>query len=302
MPNRIQDAVNSRLGVGIALAMARIVPRRSGLRLAYFIADRFSRRRQLAMVQAVRLNQYIVGREKLNAHELDELVKQNYRFTARGIFELYRTLGKPNLMSDIVELTPGFAATIERSARKNDPFMVVSAHMNQFDLLALFGAARGANLFALMYPEPGGGYAWQNRIRDEYGVEAYPTTRASLKEAIKKLQSGITVVTAADRPVPGTSQRPTFFGRKAPLPLHYIMLALKADVPIVVAANYLREDGKYEAKVSDPIYMQRMPDRTSQLICNAESVLNKIEEFISLAPAQWSMAYPVWPDFEGQVP
>jgi KDO2-lipid IV(A) lauroyltransferase len=254
------------------------------------------------MVRAVRLNQWVVGGEKLEVSELDKRVQLTYRNISRGIFDLYRTLGRPQKMKDIIKMTPDYESIIERSARGVDGVIVVSAHMNQFDLMALYGAYRGAKLFGLMYPDPGGGYEWQNKIRVDAGLEAYPTSRASLREALKRLRSGGTVVTAVDRPIPETSQLPNFFGRKAPLPLHYIMLALRADVPVVVAVNILGDDGRYELKASESIQMERLADRSTQMLVNAERVLLKVEEFIAAAPDQWAMAYPVWPDVEQSVP
>ncbi len=302
MSSRSQDLINSRLGVGAALAFSRLIPRRLGYRLAFLVADVLSSRKHMAMVRAMRLNQWVVGGEKLDASKLDKLVQQTYRNTSRGIFDFYRTLGKPQKMQALIKMTPGYEAIIERAARGVDGVIVVSAHMNQVDLMGLYGSYLGAKLFGLMYPDPTGGYEWQNQIREDYGMEAYPTSRASLREALKRLKSGGTVVTAVDRPLPMTSQQPKFFGRKAPLPLHYIMLALRADVPVVVAVNLLGDDGRYELKSSDFIHMERMDERSTQLLVNAERVLHKIEEFIAVAPDQWAMYYPVWPDVEGTVP
>ena len=302
MSSRSQDLINSRVGIGAALTFSRLIPKWLGYKLAFFAADILSSRKHLAMIKAVRLNQWIVTGEKLDASELDKLVQQTYRNISRGILDLYRTLGRPQKMNEIINMTPDNEAIIERSARGVDGVIVVSAHMNQFDLMGLYAAYNGAKLFGLMYPDPSGGYEWQNKIRIDAGLEAYPTSRDSLREALKILKSGGTVVTAVDRPIPQTSRQPNFFGRRAPLPLHYIMLAQRANVPIVVAVSILGDDGRYEVKVSESIHMERMADRSTQMIVNAERVLHKVEDLIATAPDQWAMAYPVWPDVEGLVP
>jgi lauroyl/myristoyl acyltransferase len=71
---------------------------------------------------------------------------------------------------------------------------------------------------------------------------------------------------------------------------------LKEDVPILVAAAILRPSGTYDILVSDPIEMRRGANRRAELIENAEAVLAQVESFIQIAPEQWSMFYPVWPD------
>jgi lauroyl/myristoyl acyltransferase len=44
--------------------------------------------------------------------------------------------------------------------------------------------------------------------------------------------------------------------------------------------------------------MQSGPDLKTAIEANAERVLVEAEKFIRLAPNQWSMFYPVWPEVE----
>jgi lauroyl/myristoyl acyltransferase len=86
------------------------------------------------------------------------------------------------------------------------------------------------------------------------------------------------------------------------LPVHHIFLALKAMVPIVMMTVILQSDGKYHLLSTDPIEMQSHPDRREEVVQNAEVILRIAEDFIRLAPLQWSMTLPVWPDILNQVP
>ncbi len=302
MASRFQNLINSRLGVGAALAFSRIIPTRFGYWLGDILVDRISSRKDLDMVRAVRLNQWVVSGQKAASHELDILVKRTFRNTAHTLFDVYRTLSEPSDMEKLIIMNPAFESIIKGAGTMNDGIIIVSGHMNQADLMGLYAGYLGARPFGLMFSSPGGGYEWQNDIREKFGIESHPTNKAALKEAIERLNAGGTVATAVDRPIPGSRRQPLFFGYRAALPLHYIMLALKTDVPIVVASTLLRQDGKYEVKVSDRIYMDRFPDRETSMLFNAEKVLKVVEKLILEAPHQWAMYYPVWPSLMHKVP
>ena len=69
------------------------------------------------------------------------------------------------------------------------------------------------------------------------GLEILPATIANIRQLIRRLQAGEMVITGVDRPTSDLKYHPVFFGRPAQLPTHYIYLALKAHVPIVLLAS-----------------------------------------------------------------
>ncbi len=129
-----------------------------------------------------------------------------------------------------------------------------------------------------------------------------PTSIGTLRQAIRYLQQGGMVVTGIDRPIPQPEVRPRFFGRPAALPVHHVFLALKARVPLILAAATLQNDERYHVSASDPIEMDPHPDSEVALLRNAEKVLAKAEEFIRRCPQQWSVPLPVWPQILDLVP
>jgi phosphatidylinositol dimannoside acyltransferase len=116
-----------------------------------------------------------------------------------------------------------------------------------------------------------------------------------MREAVSHLRAGGVVVTGAERPLPGAKYRPIFFGRPASLPVHYISLALRAGVPVIVVAVVFESD-RYRLHVSEPIAVVEHENRPTTLLRNAERVLAVVGEYICLAPEQWMMFYPVWPE------
>ncbi len=152
----------------------------------------------------------------------------------------------------------------------------------------------GLQALVITLPQLNGGYQWQMDMRASIGMDIRPASLGTLHEATQRLRAGETILTGLDRPFQGLKHKPRFFGRPASLPVHHIQLALKAEVPIVVASGVMREDGSYSFMVSDPITLHHHRDRETEIITNAEAVLKVAEEIICQAPQQWAMFYPVW--------
>ena len=129
-----------------------------------------------------------------------------------------------------------------------------------------------------------------------------PASGRALRQAAKHLQRGGMVLTGIDRPVSNPKTCPRFFGRAAPLPIHSIYIASKARVPVVIMAAIQQSDGIYQVMASEPIEMEDYPENGTGILRNAENVLKQVEDFIRLAPQQWNMFLPVWPDALEKVP
>ncbi len=151
MASRFQNLINSRLGVGAALAFSRIIPTRFGYWLGDILVDRISSRKDLDMVRAVRLNQWVVSGQKAASHELDILVKRTFRNTAHTLFDVYRTLSEPSDMEKLIIMNPAFESVIKGAASMDDGIIIVSGHMNQVDLMSLYAGYLGARPFGLMF-------------------------------------------------------------------------------------------------------------------------------------------------------
>jgi KDO2-lipid IV(A) lauroyltransferase len=296
MALRLQDLVNSRLGIGFALAFGRLLPPAIAYRLIPVLADRVSRRRNSAMIRAVRANQWVVHGGQVSDEQLDGLVRDTFRHTARCLYDLYHNLDKSEEMQRLIGFGPYADEYLNRVDQRERGRIIVGAHMSNFDFVLQSAGRFGFRALALALPEQLGGYKWQYELRRSAGLEIVPTSLSSIRLAGKRLREGGTVVTGVDRPLQGSRHQPRFFGRPAAIPVHHILLALKEDVPILVAAAILRPSGTYDILVSDPIEMRRGANRRAELIENAEAVLAQVESFIQIAPEQWSMFYPVWPD------
>jgi lauroyl/myristoyl acyltransferase len=296
MAPSLQGLVNSRFGIGFALAFGRMLPPAIAYRLLPVLADRISQRRNSDMIRSVRANQWVVHGGQVSSEDLDGLVRDTFRHTARCLYDLYHNLHNRAAMKRLIAFGPYVDKFLNPAETRERGLVLVGAHMSNFDFVAQAAGRMGFSALALGLPEIPGGYEWQNEMRRSAGFHVVPTTISTMRLATQRLRAGGIVMTAVDRPLKVSNSKPRFYGRPAALPVHHVLLALKEDVPIVVVAAILQPNGVYDILASNPIEVRRSSDRRTDLIENAEAVLAHVEDFIRIAPHQWSMFYPVWPE------
>ena len=297
-----QRFINSRFGVGFTLAFARILPPVIGYPFARILADQISSRDNLEMVQAARINQFVAQGEEMSAEELETAVTNTLRHTAHCLYDTYHYFQNEEAIQRLVIIGSEARKMLDQIKNQKEGVILVGPHLSNFDFVGQATSGTELDALALALPRPGGGYKWQNQIRRDSGMEIVPTSLETMRRARRILKEGGIVLTAIDRPIEGSKHLVKFFGRPATLPLHHILLALKTDVPIIVVAVIMKPDGRYEVVHSDPVIMERVEDRDTELVLNAERVLKIAEDFIRLAPSQWSMYYPVWPEVHDRLP
>lgn len=302
MPIDPQKVINSRFGVNLALFLGRNLSPQAGQRLANIAADWIAARRSWNMVRAVRANQWVVSGGSLNSPGLDQIVRECFRSTAHSIYELYYYLHDGEAMRRLIEFDTATQALIQRPKIADRGLLVVGIHFSNFDFVLQAGVLCGAQGLAVTLNELPGGLKLQTEMREKTGLTFLPASVSGIKRAVDFLQEGGMVMTGIDRPLPAARYHPCFFGRPAALPVHHIVMALKARVPVIVLAAIRRPDGRYHVLSSDVIEMRPYPDRQSEIIINTERVLQIAEGFVRQAPHQWSMTHPVWPEALDEVP
>jgi KDO2-lipid IV(A) lauroyltransferase len=297
-----QGIINSRLGVGFTLAFARFLPPFAAYPVANILAGALTSRSGLEMVKAARVNQWVVNGEKLTADELDEAVSRTVRHTARCLYETYHYFRDEDAIARLIILTDDAKKKLAEVIEAKHGAIIVGLHLSNFDFVGQAVSGTDIEALALAFPRPPGGYRWQNYLRRESGMEIVPTSVDSMRKASQLLKEGGLVMTAIDRPLLGSNYPVRFFEHQAYLPLHHITLALKTDAPVYVVAVIMNEENRYEIVYSEAVHMDRIGDRHENMIHNGEKVLEIAAGFIRLAPNQWSMYYPVWPEIQDSLP
>lgn len=302
MPIDLQQIINSRIAVSLVSFLGRVIPPRIGYPICDLIADWVASRRDSKVIQAVRVNQWMVHGAKLKKEALDKAVWETFRNNARNLYDLYHYVENPEATQRIISLSPVARELVERPEFGDRGLVIVGLHLSNSDLALQYMCQEGFKPMVLTIPDPQGGRRVEYDMRRRTGMNLVPASVNALRQAVKHLERGGVVLTGMDRPVPNPKFCPSFFGRATSLPTYYVYLASKAGVPIVIMAAIQQMDGKYHVMTSEQIETEDYPDNATGHLRNAEKVLKQAEDFIRLAPQQWNMFLPVWPDMLEKVP
>jgi len=298
-----QDFINSRVGMAVGLALSRMPPK-IGYRFARWLGTRIGTFKSLPMVTGVRANQWVINDMAPTSRELDALAVATFQSVVRSLYEFWHFNQDDDAIKGMVDFDQSFVSCYEHARQAKTGLILVVPHLSNFDLVGRAAVLNGFPLHILSYPQPSGGYRWQNRLRELPGLTVTPFSVNALHQASQTLMDGGAVVTGIDRPLADvdTKYRSRFFGRPANLPVYHIRLALKHELPVIVTGGIRKPNGRYLVWASDPIPMIPHPDLVQETVQNAEAVLAVLAGFIKRAKEQWAMFYPVWPEVLEDLP
>jgi phosphatidylinositol dimannoside acyltransferase len=297
-----EGLITSQTALKCAVSIARVTPAWLGYAIGRWIARWLSSRTDSALVRAVRANQWVIAGKINSPRFLDQAVQAVFQNSARSIYELYHFNQRPRAADRMFSIDSSFQAILTRPEFDRAGLVLAGLHMLGFDLGLQWLSMAQFKPLVLTLPNPEGGRQMEFNTRQKAGIKMVPGSVKGLLQALHHLQQGGMVMTGIDHPTPESDPRPRFFGLPAALPTHYIYLALKAKVPVVVVGSRLEEDGKQHISASTPIEMNPYPNRADELQINAEKVLAVVEEFIRRDPQQWLISQPVWPEIIQDVP
>jgi lauroyl/myristoyl acyltransferase len=298
----LQQIINNPFAVRLAFFLGKGIPPRIGYPLCNAIGNWSATRHNSKVTQAVRVNQWVARGANLDKETLDQAVRETLQNNVRDLYNLYHYVQKPEATQRLIHLNPLACELVDRPEYDKRGLVIVGLHLSGFDLILQSICRQGFKGMILTLPDPQGGRWVEYEMRKKTGMNLIPTSVSTLRQAVRHIKKGGMVLTGIDRPIPGSKYRPRFFERPAPLPIDYIYLASKAHVPVVIMAAIQQTDGKYRVLSSEPIEMESDSDRERGILHNAENVLKQAEIFIRLAPQQWNVPLPLWPDLLENVP
>lgn len=289
--------MNSSSAVRGLSVLSRILPPRLAYPICDMVADQIAGRRDTELTRAVRCNQWMARGANLGKDALQRAVRETLRNNARDMYQLYHDLPRPDAMQKKICISSDACEVLERSEFADRGLIVLGLHLSNFDFVLRSIFHQGFRAMVLTIPDPQGGRGVEFEMRKRMGMKIIPASVGALRSAIHHLQNGGTLVTGLDRPIPHPKHQPHFFGQPASLPIHYVSLASKANVSMVVMAVIQQDDGTYHVFRSE--FIECDPKRGD--VQNAERVLQQAEHFIQLAPQQWTVPLPVWPQFIDEI-
>jgi len=298
----LQQIINNPFAVKLAFFLGRAIPTIFGYPLCNFIGNWIATRRDSNITRAIRANQWMVRGANLTKEALDNAVWETLQNNIRDLYHLYHYVQKPEAAQRLIQLNRLARELIGRPQFAKRGLVILGLHLSGFDFILQSICMQGFKAMVLTIPDPQGGRLAEYEMRKRTGMNVVPASLSALKQAVKHLEGGGMVLTGLDHPVQDPKYYPRFFGHGAALPTHYVSLALKAHVPVVIMAAVYQADRTYHVLSSEPIEMEWGSDRGKNTLLNAERVLGQAEGFIRLAPQQWNVPIPVWPDLLGNVP
>ncbi len=257
--------------------------------------------RSVAMVKAIRSNQWIIHDKSLSEESLKTIPKAVFRSAAKCLFDYFHYLSAPDQLQKMVNYSPEAKAAFKR-IRNNQPCVIVCPHLSNFDLMGYSLALIDLEVQVLSFPNPNSSYKLQNQLRESLGILVTPMSLSAFRQAKQRLKEGGSILTGLDRPVSNErpdKYRPTFFGYETNLPVTYVRMALEANAPIFIMAATSQPDNTYYLEGSKPIWMEPAEDLETEILTNANKVLREAEKLIKKYADQWAMFYPIWPQFLG---
>lgn len=280
----------------IGLNLGEALSPKLGSGVVKFLTNFISRKKNHEQIKAVRLNQRVISGGSLTGKALDERVKAVYYSSGMSLYDYFHCLRKEDRIRDLIQFDENLQYFLKRVKGGKERTLGLIVHMGAFDLAGYAIALSGARPLVLAYPNPNPGYQWHNDLRRKAGLEVEPLTMESFQQATRHLRQGGSVITGVDRPWPGGQYQPNFFGRPSDIPVTTIQMAIRTETPIMILACIRQPDHRYILHASDLIELHKHPDRDVELLENTEHVLSVAEKFITSAPEQWAMFYPVWPE------
>jgi len=264
--------------------------------LARMLANYASRRRPENYWKTWSNLRQVVGPEVDDA-ALHEMVRQVFFHAGQVYYDFYHsTKLTPDELARAARVPPEMLDLLKTQVEQGQGAVVLGLHMSSFDLGMIAIGAQGVPIHVLTLADPGPGFELQNHVRARAGIDVTPISPESLRLAIRRLRSGWTVFTGADRPAEGERGLVEFFGRPACLPLGPVRLALMTGAAVVVASCHYERDTGYTVRFTGPIEMARTGDRHQDVLANARRTAIAIEEHIRAHPQQWLMFHRVWPE------
>ena len=291
----LQSFINGRFGIGLILTLGKIIPPSIGYPLSEKVSLLLSAQKNSNIVRAARANQWVVSGRSLSAEELDKRTQETFRQTSRWLFDFYHHIDNYKNIANRVTLSKKLVGFLSNRLGGDEGTILVAPHLSNFDFGGRAIVFQGYDVQVLSYPQPHGGYQWQNNLRKDAGMNVTPMSTETMRAAMLRLKNGGGVVTGMDRPLDHTNYHPRFFGYPAPVPTSYVRMALQTKSAVLVLACIGLPEENYHVECSDLIYMEPDDDPVKEIEKNAEKVLREAEKFIKKYPSQWAMFYPVWP-------
>jgi KDO2-lipid IV(A) lauroyltransferase len=181
------------------------------------------------------------------------------------------------------------------TAKKNGAFMMVSAHMANWEMATVVAAQHGCLFNAIYRPADN---PWMDRyfraIRSGFTGKLLPKGRAGMRDAVMTLKDGQGLALLLDQKLNEGMAVP-FFGRDAMTANAPVEMALRQSAPILPVRIERIEKTKFRVTVHPPLVNPNSGDRQADVRAVLVQYNTLLEGWIRERPGQWFWVHKRWP-------
>lgn len=133
------------------------------------------------------------------------------------------------------------------------------------------------------------------RARSSHGHEFMPVGLSAIKQAVRTLRRGGSVLLVVDRDIQRSGVLVPFFGQPARMPTGAVELARLTGAPILVAVSRRLPGGTAEVTVEPRIDLIETGSRETDLRSNLRLLVSRFEPYVHRDPDQWMVLERLWP-------
>ena len=278
-------------GFKIAQYTVAYIPNRIGYFLVHLIADII-----YLLSKTMRTNISDNIRHVLGPDADEAIIQKTTRGAIRSVIRNYFGLIKlPRTKHGDIEnhaVLHGYHNMQEALARGKG-VILATAHLGSFDAAVQILAAKSIKTTILVEPlEPPQLLNHVIWLRESMGLSCLPAQLSSLREMVRRLHRGETILITCDRDFTNDGIKMDFFGAETSIPDGVVRIAMKTGAAVVPAFNLLRQDGKYDIFWEPAIDL--LPEGNGAVEKNVKQVTHFVEKYIRKAPDQWVVTCPIW--------
>lgn len=128
--------------------------------------------------------------------------------------------------------------------------------------------------------------------REKMNVVLLKKSRSTSRELLENIEEKNIIALFSDHRDKGTEVE--FFGEDTISPTGIVNLALKHNMPLIIAYNILNDDNTCTTYFTEEIELQKTNLFKEDVKVNTQKIINKMEKIISENPEQWMWFHDRW--------
>jgi lauroyl/myristoyl acyltransferase len=224
---------------------------------------------------------------------LKHLARQVFRSQVRNYFDLFYLR---NMSADEVGRLVDVSCALKLLSRDSQGrgTVLVAPHLGNLDVTGQMISLLEHDVLAVVERlEPDRLHKLVNSLRSKHGLELV-STEGDPRRLYRALETGRTLILAADRDTTGSGRSYEFFGAPAHLPDGYARIVRRTGSRLGLAHSVRLADDTFA------IYGQWLPevartrDREADVRAIVDGVASRLEPVIAAHPEQWVMFRALW--------